>query len=413
LFPREFISCNRRSLAVLCWVALTIGAPGRAIAQEATDPAQTARFRLGPLRFTPSISLTSLGVDNNVFNEVDNPKNDNTAALGPAVDYWMNVGRSRISGKAATEYLYFQTYANQRAWNTQDTLKWAVPLTRLTPFVTGSYANTRTRAGYEIDSRVRQEAQRVGAGAELKLSGRTVIVMSGDRSWLRYDDSVTYLGTQLAAVLNRWTNSEQLMVRYRLTALTTFVVNAEALQDRFEADRPHNANSIKVLPGFEMKPSALVAGKVFVGVRRFVPMDRTMPEYQGPVASVDATFTRRATQLNLKVDRDVVFSYQPTQPYYTLTDSGLIITERLTPAWDVVVRGSRQLLDYRRVVSLDEVAPQVDTIRQYGGGVGYRFGRTLRLGVDALYYRRSTVNGPANDYEGMRAGVSVVYGLPQ
>ena len=62
---------------------------------------------------------------------------------------------------------------------------------------------------------------------------------------------------------------------------------------------------------------------------------------------------------------------------------------------------------------IDAVAPQADTIRQYGAGVGYRLGRTLRLGVDALYYRRSTVNGPANDYEGMRAGVSVVYGLPQ
>ena len=46
-----------------------------------TDPADAARFRLGAFRFTPSIAISNIGRDNNVFNEADDPKSDTTAAL--------------------------------------------------------------------------------------------------------------------------------------------------------------------------------------------------------------------------------------------------------------------------------------------------------------------------------------------
>ena len=379
------------------------------------DPAETARFRLGPLRFTPSITLTDVGVDTNVFNDATNPKQDTVGALGPAADIWMHAGRSLFSGKASVQYLYFDKFKNERAWNTIDRLRWEVPLSRFTPFVQGSYVNAKTRSGFEIDSRVRQMEQNVELGTDVALTGQVHLVLSGARMRSAFDDPDSPLAGVLAANLNRWANLERMQLRYRLTTLTTFLINAEAIQDRFDGEALRDTNSISVMPGFEMKPSALVSGRVLVGVRVFEPLRTIIPAYRGPVASVDATYVVRATRLTARVARDVNYSYQADQPYYALTDVGLVVTQRLTYSWDVVVRGAQQLLDYTatRTAVKASADPQLDTIRQYGGGIGYRLGQTFRLGIDGTYFRRRSSNVALRDFEGLRVGASVTYGLPQ
>jgi hypothetical protein len=78
-----------------------------------------------------------------------------------------------------------------------------------------------------------------------------------------FDDPDSPLADVLAANLNRWAIPGAMQLRYRLTTLTTFVINAEAIQDRFDGDALRDTNSISVMPGFEMKPSALVSGRVW------------------------------------------------------------------------------------------------------------------------------------------------------
>src|SRR5690349_9089340 len=144
----------RFQFVLYVWLACAAVPATRVSAQEVEAP-QDGRFRLGPLRFTPSIAITNLGVDTNVFNEDVNPKQDTTAAFGPAVDLFMHAGPSRVTGKVSAQYLYFGTYDNQRAWNTDDHLRWEWKSARISPFVAGTYSNTKERPGYEIDSRAR------------------------------------------------------------------------------------------------------------------------------------------------------------------------------------------------------------------------------------------------------------------
>ena len=77
----------------------------------------------------------------------------------------LRAGRSRLSGKASGQYLYFQKYDAQRSWNTTLDGTWRFPLVRITPFVLGTRTNTKDRPGYEIDSRARRVDRTAGFGS--------------------------------------------------------------------------------------------------------------------------------------------------------------------------------------------------------------------------------------------------------
>ncbi|MGC4082435.1 MAG: hypothetical protein QM736_10100, partial [Vicinamibacterales bacterium] len=165
---------------------------------DQVDPYDATRFHLGPLGITPTIAITNIGTDENVFNDADDPKQDTTAAIGPAAQIALRMGRSRLSGRASGQYLYFKTYDNQRSWNTALDGTWRFPLLRVTPFVLGSRTRTRERPGYEIDARALREDRTVGAGSDVRLSSKTILVLSARRSWFKYDDEEQFLGVSLA-----------------------------------------------------------------------------------------------------------------------------------------------------------------------------------------------------------------------
>jgi hypothetical protein len=382
-------------------------------AQTDTDPSESARFRLGALRLTPWIAISNVGTDNNVFNESENPKRDTTAAVGPASDLWLRVGRSRLSGRVAGQYLYFNEFENQRAWNTANNLRWEVPLARLTPFVVGSLSNTKDRPGYEIDSRVRRKDRSVGGGTLLRISGKTTVAAAARRTVLEHDNTVVFNGSVLAQQLDRTTDNQELQLRVRLTPLTTFIVRGEGQQDRFTFDTRRDGNSVTVMPGFQLRPQALISGSAFVGVRRFNGATDALPDFTGVVANVDTAYTVRATQFQVRVSRDLMYSYEPRQPYFALTDAGLTVVQRITTAWDMVGRASRQTMAYRNLAGVDDLEKRVDRSWILGGGFGYHLGESLRLGLDANYYRRESQALVFRNFEGLRVGASISYGLPQ
>ena len=403
---------HRVRVIALAFVCLAGTASG-ALAQDEADPSDAARFKFGALRFTPSIAVSNLGVDNNVFNEADDPKQDTTAAIGPAVNLWMKMGKSRLSGKLSGQYLYFKEYENQRAWNTVNDGKWEVPLSRITPFITGAWSDVKDRPGYEIDSRVRLKEQKAGAGSSIRLSGKTELRAGFQRGFFRYDDKDLVVGDAIARGLDRRTDTEIMDLRVRLTPLTTFAVQSTATQERFDNQDFRDANTIAVLPGFDFKPEALISGSAFVGVKRFTSLRDEIPDFTGVVANVGTKYIRRSTQFDVRVSRDLAFSYQVLQPYYALIDTGLTVTQRITYKWDVIGRSSWQSLAYRNVTSTTPRSERTDHSWQLGGGLAYRMAEALRVGLDANYYRRDAPEAEYRNFEGLRVGASFSYGLPQ
>jgi putative beta-barrel porin BBP2 len=388
-------------------VFLAVASPVRA--QDVPAPEDAARFRFGPIRFTPVLTVTHVGVDTNVFNEADNPKQDTTAAFGPRADYWIKLGRARVIGQTGVEYFYFREYDTQRSFGTVNRARVEVQFARLVPFVAGEYINTRQRPGYEIDARARRTLSGGRAGLDVLLGGRTTLRAAAGTDRHRFSSEDSFLGASLSERLDRDSDLFQLSFRRELTPLTTWVVVGEAQQDRFLYTPVRDADGLRVATGFEFKPFALISGKGLVGYRHFDTLSPATPDYAGLVASADLAYVLRATRITGRIERDVTYSFEALEPYYLLTDVGTSVTQRLSSRWDVVGRAARQVLDYQAVGLL--TAPEhTDRVTQWGGGVGCHLGEIVRVGVDTDYYtRRSPISN--RRYDGWRTGLSITYGI--
>jgi hypothetical protein len=57
------------------------------------------------------------------------------------------------------------------------------------------------------------------------------------------------------------------------------VVLSEFERERFDFESSRDAEGVRVMPGFEFDPFALIGGKVFVGYRSFDTSDPLLPNY--------------------------------------------------------------------------------------------------------------------------------------
>jgi hypothetical protein len=378
------------------------------------DPEQTGRYRLGFIRFTPSMNLTNLGVDTNVFNEVEDPKEDFTAVFGPKAEFWSRLGpRAHIYGSVGLDYQYFNEYESQRSFGTSNVARLDFDLGRLTPFAEGQYANTRVRPGFEIDERARRRSVGGRAGLAARVQSKTRVIGWIAQEEYRFDDSAAEAGeVNLSYALDRDSSSYGAGLEVELTPLTTLLVDVERAEDRFAQSPERDADSSKVMGGFKFKPFALIDGRVAVGYRQFETLEPIVPDFDGFIATVDLGYTLRATRVNAQYNRDVTYSFETFEPYYLQTDWQVSVTQKITSTWDVVGRAGRYTLDYERVGVVDAFR-RTDTGSRYGGGIGYTVGQYLRLGFDVNYIDRRSEADVTRNYEGIRAGFTITYGLRQ
>ena len=373
------------------------------------DPVADARIHFGPLGLTPSIALTDLGVDSNVFNSVDDPRRDFTAKLSPRAKSWFRAGRSRTSVAAQADLVYFQKYASQRSIDSAADARFEILSNRITPWVAGGYSSGRQRVGPEIDLRSRLVTTDVAAGVDTRITAKTHVNLSAQHDFYRYDAGAFFFGSSLQETLNHRTDSAGVQYRQSWSVLTTFVLQGEVFRDRFEFSPLRNADSVRAQAGFDLDPFALVSGRVRVGYRKLNGVGGGVPDYSGVVASVGTGVTLKGrTRLELVGERDVDYSYDITYPYYVLTGATLTATPRLTDNWDIQARAGGQRLAYA-TNDPNGLTNRIDRVVLFGAGIGYRLGRDMRIGLNVDRQRRSSPL-QRRDYNGYRIGTSVTYG---
>lgn len=392
-------------------ILMLLAPPAHAQEEEQDDPVATAPVRLGPVGLAPTIAMTNLGVDTNVFHRPSASDSDFTATLTPATAAWLRTADGLLSVTGSLDFVYFGRFKSERSINGFGEARYEYRFNRLTPFVSASALSTRARPGYEIDARARRREYDVAAGVELRALSRTDVELAGRRRTVDFAGDAIFMGTRLEEVLNRSVESAHLTIRHRLTPLTTAVVRAFGERERFDLNSVRNTDSFHVEAGFELSQFALIRGRAFVGYRRLTAAGGgTLPTFSGATASVDVAYTAPTeTRITLGVASDVDYSFELEYPYYVQTGWTVSVTQRLTSRWDVMLRGGRDRLGYR---GESEALPgqRVDFVDHIGGGIGYQLGHDTRLGFDVLSYHRRT-DLPDRGYRAIRSGLSVTYGF--
>jgi Putative beta-barrel porin 2 len=395
----------RIAAAALCILGFALPA----WAQQSEDPVDSARYQFGPLGVTPTIALTNLGVDSNVFNTEFDPKSDFTFTTTPRVQSWFRAGRTRWFADTRADLNYFQKYSTERSADITVHGRFEVPLNRMTPWAGGGFSNARQRVGYEIDVRTRRRIEDYGLGVDVRAAPKTTVGLRAQRQTFKFSSRDTFLGTSLREALARTINSAGLQYRQRLTPLTTFVLEADAIREEFDYATERDADGVRVLAGFDLSTFALISGKARVGFRKLDGIGGGLPPFRGVIASVGvATTLIGRTRMEFTGSRDVEYSIETIYPYYVRTGGLLTLTPRLTKVWDVQGRLGAQRLAYRVLVD-DPVRDRTDRYVLYGGGIGYRLGRTTRLGFYVDRENRQS-NLAGRSYKSYRIGTSVTYG---
>src|SRR5206468_3084305 len=116
---------------------------------DAPDPA-SVRVRIGPLYLNPTIGLTNLGVDDNVFNDPTSaaPKKDFTLTLTPKTDLWLHMGPTWVVGSIKEEINWYQQYASER--NRESTQYGVTLREQITTLTSVTFSTQRSRDRFEF-----------------------------------------------------------------------------------------------------------------------------------------------------------------------------------------------------------------------------------------------------------------------
>ncbi len=396
----------------LAW-SLLLSIPAAA-QTEPEDPASTARMRLGPLALTPTIALQNVGIDSNVFNEAENPKQDFTATLRPQFDAWLRLGRGRVSLNGSVEAVHFKRFSSERSVNADGSATFDFRWNRVSAFAGGSFLTTRQRPGFEIDARSRRVEHNLRLGSGVRLSGKTALGVRAERLTIDFDEDEEMLGTSLSEALDRREDTVTAFIEHNLTTLTTLVLNADVQRDTFDFSTERatpGASASHLVCGSSRALSSAEAPLSGIGDSRLsIPAPSRLT---GPYASIDLAYTLRGrTRFSVQSERDVEYSFEPSQPYYLSTGVTGSIVRALTNSWSVSARGGTQWLDYRASANTAVGRLQrVDRLHVYGAGILYRLSPATLVGVNADYSRRRTSELRQGDYESLRVGSFLTVGV--
>jgi len=382
----------------------------------ADNPREDARLKVGPLYLNPQIQLREFGLDTNVYNQEGDAKSDFTFTLAPLATVWLPFARrGLIKATAATDLVWYKEFASERSIDPHFDVRGETYLRRFTLFAENSFVHSRQRPSFEIDLRSRRLENRFTAGVDMRITPKLSFQVHGTKGKTEFDGDTVLLGTRIAETLNRDTVGFGTVTRYRLSVLTALALRAERFEDSFPLSPERGSDNVRIMPGVELRPRALINGSAYLGVRHLNPVDESLlPEFAGLVSDLALSYTLLgSTTISFSHVRDIAYSFEPLQPYYVDTGFGVRVRRALGSRFDVVLSTDRHAYSYRDLI-VQNVRPEpqrVDTTWKYDGSVGYRLGREGRLGFGIAYWKRDSTTRVSRDFDGLRIGTTVTYGF--
>ncbi len=383
-----------------------------ALGQSPENAAHSAAVQLGPLKLSPTLTLTNFGVDTNVFNaaSASHPQSDFTTTLTPGANLWFHAGRSLLTASVKEDLVYYREFASERSVNGYYTATAVVPLNRVSFKGGVDFFSARDRPGFEIDTRSQHTELEPHAGVEVRAFGKTFVDASVHRATVRFDRDAEFMGANLNHELSRVMTSEVLSVRHQLTPVTAMTFDVVHEDDAFLYSDARDSASTRLMAGVRF--GTRLGGSAAVGYRQFEPRAADVPAFRGLIANADVSFaTVGSTRLGVQVVRDLNYSYDVQQPYYIQSGATVSLTRGLFGPLNGTARVGLQQLAYRGRAGAALLVPdRADFVSLFGGSVGYRVAGGMRVSINVDRQQRNS-DLAGYSYGGLRYGTSVTYGF--
>lgn len=334
------------------------------------DPAETAKIKWGPVFLQPNFGFKNIGLDNNVFNDPVDPKQDWTGTVNMGMMAGLRFGLARLTVRTSSDYVYYAKFKTERSidGNTRTMFEYRHPLLR--PWIAMERVKAHERGGLEIDARAGRELPAYEAGLEFRPGYRLGIRLVGKLREIKYEEE-EYRGVRLDQVLNAKYDEGALQFLYEISPLSSFRVSAEMSRARFDAASIRDSDDKAIFAGIEGRRDAFIQGYIDVGYRDRTPLDQASPAYSGWVARAAAAFILwDRMHIAFGLDRDIPWSYDEAYSFYVQQGGNTYVTIKLHDRFDVIASGRYYDLDYRDVIARDAVT-RTDRVYGYGGGIGF------------------------------------------
>jgi hypothetical protein len=368
------------------------------------------RFRTGSFSWTPTLTLRDAGVDTNVFDEARDPKQDTIAVVAPAVQGHLETGLWTVKLAGNAEFVYFRRYTNERSINGHGSVRAEVGLSRFRPFVVVDALDTRERQNSEIDLRARRAQREFGGGTRIEAFSRTAFELSATRATVDFREGELFRGEDVAQRLNRSSTTVGGRMLVRLTPLTTFAVEGDAMRDEFTFRPDQNTDNLRFNAGFEFAPDAVIHGRAKVGIHEMTPNGTTAIGYRGLTAAFDIGYLLLGrTSFTGRISRDTAYSLEE-QPYFLQTRYGVDVTHNLIGAFDLLGHYTHETLDYPGIPQRN-LLDHLDEIARYGGGVAIRPSERTRVAFNYEFARRTSGESADLSFDRRRLYTTVTFGF--
>ena len=130
-------------------------------------------IRLGLIGLSPTLAITNLGIDDNIFNDATDPKRDFTMTVTPRLQARLRSGKVLLSGSVATGLVYYQKYDDERSIDYAVDGRVDVDLGWLQPYALASFLETQERLNVELDAHAPRTQTTLAASTRICWCGAT------------------------------------------------------------------------------------------------------------------------------------------------------------------------------------------------------------------------------------------------
>lgn len=390
-----------------CLVVALLTAVGQAAhAQTVEDIRSQATVRAGPLYLRPSFRLERLGMETNVFSHPE-PQRDFVVSVAPRVEAWLPFQRRAVVSTTFTAGAdWYAEHAGERSFNPEVRSRIDLPWRRVTLSAGGGWLRTRRRPDFEIDVRSNRFARDVHAGAAVQVLSRLWLDVEARQRVTGFAADAILEGTYLSETLNRRARSAVASLRWRRTALTTFVVESEVRAVRFFRSPDRDNDNLIVTAGAELHPRALVSGSGRVGVRRFRALGAAVEDISRLVADAELSLRLGGnTAATFTAERDISYSFERVSPFFVVNRYGVQMRRILGGRFDLTGRVRRDLYEYQTAGRGRDVRWNVIA------EVGYRLNPATRVGFEAGYVKADSTTRARRRYDGILLGFVFDYDI--